>query len=79
MSQFLQYFSSTFKLRQEPQCLKITQKFKMSHLQFFNFGISTNLCPIKSDLSGNTFDCKLQVFKNSSKLSIFGIFNQLKM
>ena len=27
---------------------------KMSHLSFFNFGISTNFCPIKTDLSGNT-------------------------
>ena len=52
---------------------------KLLKMSLFNFGISTNFCPIKSDLSGNTFDCKFQVFKNSSKLSIFGIFNQLKM
>ena len=32
-------------------CLK---KLKMSHLDFLNWAFSTNLCPIKSDLSGNT-------------------------
>ena len=51
-------------------CLKITVAFK-----FWNFGFSTNFCPIKSDLSGNTVAVsKLHIFKNSSKWTIFGIF-----
>ena len=34
-----------------PHCLKITQNVTF---EFFNFGIFTNFCPIKIDLSGNT-------------------------
>ena len=44
---------------------------------FSILAIFTNFCPIKIDLSGNTVWRKLQVFKNSSKLTIFGIYNQL--
>ena len=54
------------------QCWKITQNVAY---KFFNLGISINFCPIKSDLSGNT--AKLQGFKNSPKLTIFGLFNEL--
>ena len=32
-------------------CLKITQNVAY---EFLNFGIFTNFCPIKTDLSGNT-------------------------
>ena len=35
----------------DAQCLKIIQNVAF---EFFNFGISTNFCPIKIDLSGNT-------------------------
>ena len=50
----------------------------MSCLSFSILAFSNNFCPIKSDLSGNTLLYrKLQVFKNSPKLTIFGIFNEL--
>ena len=45
--------------------------------QFFNCGISTNFCPFKTTCLVTLFDCKLQVSKNSSKLTTFGIFNEL--
>ena len=45
----------------------------MSHLNFWILAFSTNFCPIKSDL----FDRKLQFFKNSPKLTIFAIFDEL--
>ena len=35
----------------DTQCLKITQNVAF---EIFNFGIFTNFCPIKTDLSGNT-------------------------
>ena len=40
---------------------------------FSTLVFSTNFCPIKSDM----FDRKLQVFKNSPKLTNVGILNQL--
>ena len=45
----------------------------MSHL---NFGIFQQFCPIKLTCLVTLFDRKLQVFKNSPKLTIFGIFSQ---
>ena len=33
------------------QCLKITQDVAF---EFLNFGISTNFCPFKTDMYGNT-------------------------
>ena len=53
---------------------------KCRTLYFPILEFSTNFCPIKSDLSGYTIwlqECKLQVFKKSPKLTIFGIFDQL--
>ena len=50
----------------------------MSHLSVSIWAFSTNFCPFKIDLSGNTvWPSKLQIFKNSPKLTTFGIFNQL--
>ena len=53
------------------QCLKITQNvavFKLHFPPIFVFLKVSNLVTL--------FDRKLQVFKNSSKLTIFDIFNQ---
>ena len=44
---------------------------KMSHLHFTIMAFSTNFCLV------TLFDRKLQGFKNSPKLTIFGIFNKL--
>ena len=43
--------TAKFLLALYPKCLKITQNVSF---EFFNYGISTNFCPIKIDLSGNT-------------------------
>ena len=45
-------------------------------LYFLILAFSINFCPIKIDMSVTLFDLKLQVFKNSTKWTIFGIFNQ---
>ena len=50
-----------------PHCLKITPKCLM---QNSILAFSINFCPIKITL----FDRKVQVFKNSSKWIIFGIY-----
>ena len=47
---------------------------KMSHL---NFGIFTNFCPLKIDLSGNTYWPQASGFQKLAKSTIFGIFNEL--
>ena len=44
-------FQALFKHYRRAQYLKITQNVVF---EFFNFGISINFCPTKSDLSGNT-------------------------
>ena len=49
----------------------------MSH---FNLGIlafSTNFCYIKLTCLVTLFDCKLQIFKNSSTWQFYGIFKEL--
>ena len=51
------------------QCLKITQNVAF---EFLNFGIFHQL---KLTCLVTLFDRKLQVFKNSPKWTIFGIFN----
>ena len=49
-------------------CIHIVWKLlKMSHLNFWILAFSTNFCPIKSDLSGNTvwpqvFQCWMRLF-----------------
>ena len=48
---------------------------KMSHLNFGILAFSTNFCPIKTDLSGNTVWPQALVLKKLAKLTIFGIFN----
>ena len=40
-------------------------------MNFWILAFSTNFCPFKTKLSGNTVSHKLQVFKNSPKLTIF--------
>ena len=57
------------------QCWKITQNVAY---KFFNLGISINFCPIKSDLSGNTVWLPSSGCQNLAKLTIFGIFYELK-
>ena len=56
------------------KCLKIT---KMSHLNFWILAFSTNFALLKLTCLVTLFDCKLQVFKNSPKLTILGIFHEL--
>ena len=51
-----------------PQCLKITQNVAFESLIL---AFSTSFCLVA------LFDSKLQVFKNSQKLTIFGIFYDL--
>ena len=48
---------------------------KMSHLKFSILAFSTNFCPIKLTCLVTLFDRKLQVFKNSPKWTIIGIFS----
>ena len=49
----------------------------MSHLNLSSTVFSTNFYPIKIDMSGNTVWQQAVLFKNSPKLTIFGIFNEL--
>ena len=50
----------------------------MSHFEFLNFGIIHQFFGLlKVTCQGTLFDCKLQVFKNSPKLTIFGSLNEL--
>ena len=56
------------------QCLKIIQYVAF---EFFNLAFSTNFCPIKTELSGNTVWPQTSGFQNLAKLTIFGIFNEL--
>ena len=49
----------------------------MSHLSFSILTFFINIFPIKIDRSVILFDRKLQIFKNSPKLTISGIFNEL--
>ena len=48
----------------------------MSHLNLSSTVFSTNFYPIKIDMSGNTVWQQAFFFKNSPKLTIFGIFNE---
>ena len=58
------------------QCLKIIKNVTFEIFKFLAF--STNFCPIKSDLSGNTvLTANFRFFKNSPKWTIFGLFNEL--
>ena len=49
----------------------------MSHLNFQILALSTNFVLLKVTYLVTLFDCKLQVFKNLPKLTIFSIFNEL--
>ena len=49
----------------------------MSHLSFSILAFSTNFCPIKNCLSGNTVWKVASVCQKLAKLTIFGIFNEL--
>ena len=55
-------------------CLKITQN---AHLNFLVLAFSTNFCPTKTDLSGNTVWPQATGFQKLAKLTIFGIFDEL--
>ena len=59
------FWSSKYQSNQTlSQCLKVTPSVAF---EFFNFGIFTNFCPKKIDLSGNAVWQKSQLLKNSSK------------
>ena len=61
------------KVNINAHCLKITQNVTF---EFFNFGIFHQfLSYLKLTCLVTLFDRKLQVFKNSPKWTIFGIFN----
>ena len=47
---------------------------KMSHLNFWNLAFSTNFCPTKTDLSGNTFWPQALVFQKLAKMDHFWYF-----
>ena len=52
--------------------------WKLLQMSHFNFGISafsTNFCPIKTDLSGNTVWPQALGFQKLAKSTIFGICN----
>ena len=51
--------------------------FKMSHLNFLILSFSTNFCPIKSDLAGNTVCPQALGFQKLAKFNIFGVFSEL--
>ena len=54
------------------------KSLEMPHLIFFNFGIFLLIFVLLKVICLLTLlDCELQVFKNSQKLTIFGIFNEL--
>ena len=67
LSTTIQKMTKKGQKKTRPHCLKIIQNVAFD----FYFGIFHKFCLIKTDLSGNT------VFKNSPKLTIFGIFKQL--
>ena len=54
--------------------LKITQK---AHLNFWILVFSTNFCPIKNYLSGNTIWPQALGFQKLAKLTVFAILNEL--
>ena len=54
-------------------CLKITQNVAFEFLEFWDFPPIFVL--LKLTCLVTLFDCKLQVFKNSPKWTVFGIFN----
>ena len=47
---------------------------KMSHLNFWILSFSTNFCPIKVDLSGNTVWPQASGFQKLAKMDYFGYF-----
>ena len=57
------------------QCLKMTENVAFLIFQFWHFPLIFVL--LKMTCLVTLFDRKLQVFKNSPKLTIFGIFNEL--
>ena len=66
------YQVKKYKIVQSSQCLKITQNVAF---EFWHFPPIFDL--LKLTCLVTLFDRKLQVFKNSPKWTIFGIFNQL--
>ena len=57
------------------QCLKITKKNRICVFEFWRF--PPILVLLEMTCLVTLFDCKLQVFKKSPKLTLFGIFNEL--
>ena len=67
--------SSLFSLNRDSHCLKITENVAFEIFEFWHF--PTFFVLLKVICLVTLFDRKLQVFKNSPKLTIFGIFNEL--
>ena len=47
----------------------------MSHLDFLILAFSTNFCPIKTDMSGNTVGPQASGFQKLPKMDLFWHFN----
>jgi len=58
----------------EDQWLKITQNVAF---EFFDWHLSPFFVKLEMSCLVTLFDCKLQVFQNSPKWTIFDIFNEL--
>ena len=61
--------------RTSPLLQSVWKLLKMSHFNFWILAFSTNFCPIKTDLSGNTVWPQTSGFQKLAKLSNFGILN----
>ena len=70
-------FESRYESKILDYSLHIVWKLlKMSHLNFFLIlAFSTNFCPIKTDLSGNTVWPQASGFQKVAKMDHLGIFD----
>ena len=62
---------NSYHTKKHSQCLKITQNVALQFFLFWHF--PPIFVQLKLTCLVTLFDCKLQVFKNSSKWTIFGI------
>ena len=57
------------------KCQKnVWKSLKIVAFELFNFGISTNFCPSKNDLSGNTVWSQDSGFQKPTRMDLFGHF-----
>ena len=66
--------TKTWNLRNIQKVFKPWKLLKMSHLNFWILAISTNFCPIKIDLSGNTVWPQASGFQKLAKMDHFWHF-----